>query len=30
MAIERKKIIKQYLLLCEGKDAENFLINYLN
>ena len=30
MPIERKQIIKQYLLLCEGKDAEQFLINYLN
>ncbi|MCR4655245.1 MAG: hypothetical protein K5770_03335 [Lachnospiraceae bacterium] len=29
MPIERKKIVKPYLLLCEGKDAENFLINYL-
>ena len=25
MPIERKQIIKQYLLLCEGKDAEQFL-----
>ncbi len=30
MAIELKQIRKQYLLLCEGKDAELFLINYLN
>ena len=30
MPIERKQIVKQYLLLCEGKDAEQFLINYLN
>ena len=30
MPIERKKIKKPYLLLCEGKDAEMFLINYLN
>ena len=30
MAIERKQIKKPYLLLCEGKDAESFLINYLN
>ena len=29
MPIERKKIVKSYLILCEGKDAENFLINYL-
>lgn len=29
MPIERKKIVKSYLLLCEGRDAENFLINYL-
>lgn len=30
MPIERKEIEKKYLLLCEGKDAENFLITYLN
>ncbi len=29
MTIERKKIVKPYLLLCEGRDAEGFLINYL-
>lgn len=29
MPIERKKIVKPYLLLCEGRDAENFLITYL-
>ncbi len=29
MSIERKVIAKPYLLLCEGKDAERFLINYL-
>ncbi len=29
MAIKRKTIEKSYLLLCEGRDAENFLINYL-
>ena len=29
MPIERKRIVKPYLLLCEGRDAENFLINYL-
>ena len=29
MPIERKKILKSYLLLCEGRDAERFLINYL-
>ena len=27
MPIERKKIVKPYLLLCEGRDAEGFLIN---
>lgn len=30
MSVERKRIIKPYLLLCEGRDAEGFLINYLN
>ena len=30
MPIERKRIVKRFLLLCEGKDAEGFLINYLN
>lgn len=30
MPIERKMITKPYLLLCEGRDAEGFLINYLN
>ena len=30
MAVERKRIMKSYLLLCEGRDAEGFLINYLN
>lgn len=30
MLIERKQIVKPYLLLCEGRDAEGFLINYLN
>ena len=29
MPVVRKKIVKPYLLLCEGRDAENFLINYL-
>ncbi len=29
MAIKRKTIEKSYLLLCEGRDAENFLITYL-
>ncbi|MCR5487725.1 MAG: hypothetical protein K6F35_09395 [Lachnospiraceae bacterium] len=29
MPIERKTIVKPYLLLCEGRDAEGFLINYL-
>lgn len=30
MPIERKKIEKRYLILCEGADAQYFLINYLN
>lgn len=30
MSIERKQIRKSYLLLCEGRDAEGFLIQYLN
>ena len=30
MPVERKQIVKPYLLLCEGRDAEGFLINYLN
>ncbi len=30
MPIERKQIVKRYLILCEGRDAEGFLINYLN
>lgn len=29
MPIVRTRIVKPYLLLCEGKDAESFLINYL-
>lgn len=29
MSIERKHIVKPYLILCEGKDAEQFLISYL-
>ena len=29
MPVERKKIVKSYLLLCEGRDAEGFMINYL-
>jgi len=29
MSFERKKIVKSYLILCEGRDAENFLISYL-
>ena len=29
MPIERKRIVKSYLIVCEGKDAESFLINYL-
>ena len=30
MSVERKKIVKPCLLLCEGRDAEGFLIQYLN
>ena len=30
MPVERKRIQKPFLLLCEGRDAEGFLINYLN
>ena len=30
MPVERKKILKSYLILCEGRDAEGFLIKYLN
>lgn len=30
MPVERKKIIKPYLILCEGRDAQEFLIKYLN
>ena len=30
MAIENKRIKKQYLILCEGIDSQNFLIAYLN
>ena len=30
MPVERKQIVKPYLLLCEGRDVEGFLINYLN
>ena len=30
MPIERKHIRKSYLVLCEGRDAEQFLIEYLN
>ena len=30
MAIERTRIEKHFLLLCEGRDAEGFLIAYLN
>lgn len=29
MPIERNQITKKYLILCEGRDAEGFLINYL-
>lgn len=30
MPIERKIIVKRYLLLCEGRDAERFLCAFLN
>ena len=30
MPIERKRILKPFIILCEGKDAEGFLISYLN
>ena len=30
MPVERKRIQKPFLRLCEGRDAEGFLINYLN
>ena len=30
MPIVRKRIVKDYLVLCEGKDTELFLISYLN
>ena len=30
MAREHKKIVMQYVILCEGIDTENFLISYLN
>lgn len=30
MAIENKRILTKYLILCEGIDARNFMINYLN
>ena len=30
MHIAHKRILKDYLVLCEGKDAELFLISYLN
>ena len=30
MPIERKRILKPFILLCEGRDAEGFLISYLN
>ena len=29
MAIEHDTIMKKYLVLCEGRDTESFLINYL-
>lgn len=30
MAIENERIRTKYLILCEGKDAQNFMIQYLN
>ena len=30
MAREHKKIVRPYVILCEGIDTENFLISYLN
>jgi len=30
MAMVRNRIVREYLVLCEGKDVENFLISYLN
>ena len=30
MAIVKNRIVKKYLILCEGLDAANFLIAYLN
>ena len=30
MAIENDKIKTKYLILCEGKDAQLFMIHYLN
>ena len=30
MAVEKKRIVKQYLVLCEGVDTQNFMIRYLN
>jgi len=30
MAVVHNKIRKNYIILCEGKDTENFLIQYLN
>ena len=30
MAIVNKQIVKKYLILCEGKDTEQFIIAYLN
>ena len=29
MPIENDRILKNYLILCEGKDAQLFLVNYL-
>ena len=30
MSIERKRILKSFIVLCEGRDAQGFLIEYLN
>lgn len=30
MAYQHNRILKKYVILCEGVDTENFLINYLN
>ena len=30
MPYETKRIVKSYIILCEGLDAQNFMIQYLN